>query len=599
MGGSDKASAVAAAQLMTHLKHQQQYPQPSSSSSSAGGGSGTSSNQHPQQQLCHINAQYQPQQERLSRYLDLVEMALLKHIWSRSPAFFRALDDIKGLQGQVAQASACLTRLRSKVQALDNEVALGALCIPQMHCRQRNECALSDKIACIQRVVESRASIQYLLEVEDYLGALEVIHECRTLFVEEGLGGLSCVRATGRQLDEYYEFVCEILTNKFVSLAVQWDDDQDYGNDDEEGDGLGDDEDNGAAFASDANDDDALLPNSATMTARTQQKNATSSSSSGPVSASSSPSDASVALEQLLLALLKCDRLPSALHMYKQRLSDAVKLVVRTCVQEYLGGPGGAGDVDYLAVASIHPFDHPTGGDPSSSSTSDGQQGQALADGTLPTPPFAQRVKEMSHDSFLSCLSMSYEHLLLALQRVQRVERFIVVALQRTSNSNNSTSNDRGGRERDDAVAVSAASNDENMAGIAANAAADAPLDATTTNSSSTSSSSSSSSSTHLSSVVNLSKSCLLAACDLGQRSVAQLLGLRREANARMGLEKMKFLWETSLHFVLTLEGFSCSTAYVIRQVAWSPTDHYYLPLYRPSFIPHICTILFTILLTR
>ena len=28
-------------------------------------------------------------------------MALLKHIWSRSPAFFRALDDIKGLQGQV------------------------------------------------------------------------------------------------------------------------------------------------------------------------------------------------------------------------------------------------------------------------------------------------------------------------------------------------------------------------------------------------------------------------------------------------------------------------------------------------------------------
>ena len=79
---------------------------------------------------------------------------------------------------------------------------------------------------------------------------------------------------------------------------------------------------------------------------------------------------------------------------------------------------------------------------------------------------------------------------------------------------------------------------------------------------------------------MNLSKSCLLAACDLGQRSVAQLLGLRREANARMGLEKMKFLWETSLHFVLTLEGFSCSTAYVIRQVAWSTTDHYYLSLY-------------------
>lgn len=571
MGGSDKA-----VHLLSHMKQQQQ--QQSSSSSSAGGGSGNHhQQQQQQQQLCHINARYQPQQERLSRYLDLVEMALLKHIWSRSPAFFRALDDIKGLQGQVAQASACLTRLRSKVQALDNEVALGALCIPQMHCRQRNECALSDKIACIQRVVESRASIQYLLEVEDYLGALEVIHECRTLFAEEGLGGLTCVRATGRQLDEYYEFVCEILTSKFVSLAVQWDDQDDnaaaaYDDDDEElGDGVGDDVDNGAAFVGDVNDDDDLLPNSATTTKRRRQKKKASSSLSSVLVSSSSSSEASVALEQLLLALLKCDRLPSALHMYKQRLSDAVKLVVRTCVQEYLGGSGGAGDVDYLAVASIHPFDHPTTGDSSSSSNSDGQQGQASADGTLPVPPFAQRVKEMSHDSFLSCLSMSYEHLLLALQRAQRVERFIVIALQRTSN--NSTSSDRGREGDGDAVAAAPPPhNDENMAGmipVNATTTDDQSLDATTTNNSSTSSSSSSSSSsTHLSSVVNLSKSCLLAACDLGQRSVAQLLGLRRDANARMGLEKMKFLWETSLHFVLTLEGFSCSTAYVIRQVA-------------------------------
>jgi hypothetical protein len=37
----------------------------------------------------------------LSYYLDLVEVALLRQIWLRSPAFFRALDDIKGLQLQV------------------------------------------------------------------------------------------------------------------------------------------------------------------------------------------------------------------------------------------------------------------------------------------------------------------------------------------------------------------------------------------------------------------------------------------------------------------------------------------------------------------
>jgi hypothetical protein len=37
----------------------------------------------------------------LSYYLDLVEVALLRQIWMRAPAFFRALDDIKGLQFQV------------------------------------------------------------------------------------------------------------------------------------------------------------------------------------------------------------------------------------------------------------------------------------------------------------------------------------------------------------------------------------------------------------------------------------------------------------------------------------------------------------------
>jgi len=60
--------------------------------------------------------QYEPQQEVLSRHLDLVEVALLKTINSRSPAFFRALDDIQGQQKQVAEAAACLARLRARLQ---------------------------------------------------------------------------------------------------------------------------------------------------------------------------------------------------------------------------------------------------------------------------------------------------------------------------------------------------------------------------------------------------------------------------------------------------------------------------------------------------
>jgi hypothetical protein len=47
----------------------------------------------------------------LSYYMDLVEVALLRQIWLRSPAFFRALDDIKGLQHQVRD----VVRIRTAV----------------------------------------------------------------------------------------------------------------------------------------------------------------------------------------------------------------------------------------------------------------------------------------------------------------------------------------------------------------------------------------------------------------------------------------------------------------------------------------------------
>ena len=42
-----------------------------------------------------------------------------------------------------------------------------------------------------------------------------------------------------------------------------------------------------------------------------------------------------------------------------------------------------------------------------------------------------------------------------------------------------------------------------------------------------------------LSAMVALSKSCLVAACDLAQRSLAQLLSLRKEDTARMPVEKV------------------------------------------------------------
>ena len=75
-------------------------------------------------------------QERFSRYLDLVEVALLRQIWSKSTAFFRALDDIKGLQRQVVDAYKRLTALRSRLRLADEGVTTSSMRIPQLYRRQ-------------------------------------------------------------------------------------------------------------------------------------------------------------------------------------------------------------------------------------------------------------------------------------------------------------------------------------------------------------------------------------------------------------------------------------------------------------------------------
>ena len=40
----------------------------------------------------------QQQQDKLTKFLDSVELGLLKHIWVKSSAFFNVLDDVRALE---------------------------------------------------------------------------------------------------------------------------------------------------------------------------------------------------------------------------------------------------------------------------------------------------------------------------------------------------------------------------------------------------------------------------------------------------------------------------------------------------------------------
>lgn len=475
-------------------------------------------------------------QDQLSRYLDLVEIALLRQIWIRSPAFFRALDDMKGLQAQVASAMTHIGQLRGQIQKLDEDLAQSALRIPQLHRRQCNEAALQSKLASMRKMLESRKVIQMLINMEDYAGALQVVAEAKKLYAAE-LTGIVSMAKLGQQLAEYEDVIANIMTSKFVNLAIMWDDDTEAS--------------------------PLLLESLADLRVSSTVSSSSSSSSS------SAASDLNDQLVSLMQALINVDRLQAGLVLYKAGLGDSIRLVVRTCVSEYLTSfdPLLAVEQQSRGAAGL------SGG------------GGEQADGASADTPFAQRVREMDHRSFLSCLSVTFGEILKSLRRCERVHRFMTKTLEeRRLSDDSSLSVDTVEGEDDQGRSLNGVTSSHNSSDNLADKSTSSPTASSPSSQSSSSSSSKSrpalitQTSTDLSStssLVSTSKACLSSACDLAQRSVAQLLTLRKDSTIRMPLQEMRELWEKCLEFVASLESVSSSTAYVLRQGLSNQTKAY------------------------
>ena len=93
-------------------------------------------------------------QEKLPQYLDLVELALLKLIWSRSPSFFKAIDDVKGLQRKVSETISHTSTLRKELRKFDQQVVLTSLKIPRLQQRQENQKKVAETLSSIQAIVQ-------------------------------------------------------------------------------------------------------------------------------------------------------------------------------------------------------------------------------------------------------------------------------------------------------------------------------------------------------------------------------------------------------------------------------------------------------------
>ena len=112
-------------------------------------------------------------QEKLSWYMDTVEVHLINSISTASTGFFAALGSLKELQTEAEQSVAKIQGLREDLKRLDQEVAVSGLEVAAKRRRRENVRKLRSATAQVQRVVENVKKADELVDNGAYDEAVD------------------------------------------------------------------------------------------------------------------------------------------------------------------------------------------------------------------------------------------------------------------------------------------------------------------------------------------------------------------------------------------------------------------------------------------
>ncbi|KAF2844726.1 Vps54-domain-containing protein [Plenodomus tracheiphilus IPT5] len=117
-------------------------------------------------------------QEKLSWYMDTVEVHLISAISTASTSFFAALGSLRQLQTEAAESVARIKGLRQDLRRLDEQMAIGGLKIVDMKQRRQNLRKLTDAVDQLQGVIVGLSHCDEVVnkgDLEVAMSRLEVI----------------------------------------------------------------------------------------------------------------------------------------------------------------------------------------------------------------------------------------------------------------------------------------------------------------------------------------------------------------------------------------------------------------------------------------
>jgi vacuolar protein sorting-associated protein 54 len=107
-------------------------------------------------------------QEKLSWYMDTVELHLIQAISSASTSFFAALGSLRHLEQEASDSVSRIQKLRADLAKLDQDMAMGGLEVANLRTRYQNMQKLANAVDQVARVVQDSKDCEELVEKGQY-----------------------------------------------------------------------------------------------------------------------------------------------------------------------------------------------------------------------------------------------------------------------------------------------------------------------------------------------------------------------------------------------------------------------------------------------
>lgn len=124
-------------------------------------------------------------QEKLSWYMDTVEIHLISSISTASKSFFTALGSLRELHAEAADSVKRIQILRKDLNKIDKEMAMGGLKVVKLRQRRQNIRKLADAMSQLHEVVEAVTECESIIEQGDVEDAIDGLDEVKGLLSGE------------------------------------------------------------------------------------------------------------------------------------------------------------------------------------------------------------------------------------------------------------------------------------------------------------------------------------------------------------------------------------------------------------------------------